>query len=319
MLIRVLNTTNGIGDQLTVEDLQGILDEIFNEQRAIIDGTGINDEFLDLAHHVKANNGSRMFAWLGAVPGVQEWLGSKVYNEIKEFNYKIENRYYYNALTLHKKEIRQNGLVDVPMILANMLEEHRDHKKELIVGALTSGITLLAYDGLPFFDDVGGVRVNDNLLGGAGVTLANLKTDVLQVKVAMAKFVNAKGKYLRLVPDTIVCPVALESKFLELKNSINDTSAGDKGVPNIVGKYIKRVISDPLLDATDVNDWYFLCTTKTLKPLIMQTEDMNNGQEYESVLDDTKYASDGILGYSIESGKAVGYGFPECAVKMVNS
>ena len=49
MLIKVFNTTNGIGDQLTVEDLQGILDDIFNQQREIVDGTPINDAFLSLA------------------------------------------------------------------------------------------------------------------------------------------------------------------------------------------------------------------------------------------------------------------------------
>ena len=319
MLIKILNTTNGIGTSLTTEDLKDIIDEIFNEQRAIIDGTPINEEVLRLATPVQANNGSRIFAWLNEVPGVEEWLGTKVYGDLKESNYMLRNRYYYNALTLHKKEIRHNGLIDVPMLLRSMLELHRDHKKELIMEAITAGTTNLAFDGLPFFDDIGGVRVNDNLLAGTGVTLAALKLDVATARTAMMKFKTAKGRYLRLMPDTIVCPVALEGVFRELMEATNDTAAGDKGVPNIVGKYIKNIISDPVLDADDANDWYFMCTTKTLKPFIVQTEDMSNGQEYESVLDDTKYAGDGILGYSIESGKVVGYGFPECAIKVVNT
>jgi phage major head subunit gpT-like protein len=319
MLIKVFNTTNGIGDQLTTEDLQGILDEIFNQQRDIVDGTPINDAFLSLATAVQANSGSRIFNWLESIPGVKEWIGSKQYSDIKERNYMIRNKYYYNALTLHKKEIRQNGLVDVPMLTRRMLENQMDHKKELIVEALTAGTTNVAFDGVAFFSNVATGRLNDNLLAGSGITIENLKADIRTARTTMMKFVNSKGKFLRLMPDTIVCPVALEGLFKEIKTATNDVTLGNMGVQNVVGSYIGNIISDPVLDADDVNDWYFLATSKSLKPLIIQTEDMNNGQEYESVIDMARFASDGIIGYSIESGLAVGYGFPETALKIVNS
>lgn len=318
-LIKVLNATSGIGTDLTLEDLKGIIDEMFNGARESIDGYGPNEIVSSIANEVTANNGSRIYGWLGSIPGVKEWLGTKTYKQLKEYNYVVRNSEWYNALTMRKKELRRNGLVDVPMMLDGMTKEHSDHKLEMILGALTAGTANTAYDNVAFFSNATGVRVNDNLLAGTGVTAALIKADIISTRVAMSKFVNDQGKLMRIVPNTIVCPVALETTFLELKNSTSDPTSTSPGVANVAGGYIDNIIADPLLDAADVNDWYYLATRGSLKPVVIQTEAMNEGDEFETVLDETKWASDGILGYSVESASAVGYGMPSLAAKIVNA
>jgi len=318
-LIKVLNATSGIGTDLTLEDLKGIIDELFNGARDAIDGFGPSENVKMLATEVSANNGSRIYGFLGSVPGVKEWIGSKTYKQLKEYNYVVRNKEWYNAVTMRKNELRRSGLIDIPMMLEGLVREHANNKLEMIIGALNDGTSGTAYDNIAFFSNASGVRVNDNLLGGAGVTLANLKTDITAARVAMASFVNDNGKLMRVVPNTIVCPVALETSFLEIKNSTADASGDNSGVANVVGGYIDNVIADPLLDATDVNDWYYLATKSALKPVVIQTEAMNEGDEFETVLDETQWASDGILGYSVESASNVGYGLPSLAVKIVNT
>ena len=269
---------------------------------------------------MSANNGSRIYGWLGSVPGVREWLGTKSYKQMKEYNYVVRNKEWYNALTMKKKELRRSGLIDIPMMLEGMVKEHANHKLELIIGALIDGTSNTAFDNIAFFSDASGVRVNDNLLAGAGTSLANLKTGIIAARVAMASFVNDNGQLMRVVPNTIVCPLALETSFREIKEStVEATVATRTGVANVVGGYIDNIIADPLLDADDANDWYYLATSATLKPVVIQTEAMNEGDEFETVLDETKWASDGILGYSVESASNVGYGLPALAVKTVNT
>ena len=318
-LIKVLNATSGIGTDLTLEDLKGIIDELFNGSREAIDGSGPSEVIKTIANEVTANNGSRVYGWLGSVPGVREWLGTKTYKQLKEYNYIVRNKEWYNALTMKKKELRRNGLVDVPMMLDGLVTEHADHKLEMILDALIDGTSNTAYDNIAFFSNASGVRVNDNLLTGTGTTLALLKADIISARLAAASFLNDNGKLMRVMLNTVVCPMSLETSFLEIKNSTADAGGAHSGIANVAGGYIDNIIADPQLDADDVNDWYFLATKNNLKPVVIQTEAMNEGDEFETVLDETKWASDGILGYSVESASNVGYGIPALAVKTVNT
>lgn len=316
-LIKVLNATSGIGTDLTLEDVKGIIDELFNDAREAIDGTGPSEAIKQIANEVSANNGSRLYGWLGSVPGVKEWLGTKVYKQLKEYNYIVRNKEWYNAISMRKKDLRRNGLIDIPMLLDGLVNEHADHKLEMLINGLINGTSLTAYDNIAFFSNATGVRVNDNLLAGTGITLATIKADIIAARVAAASFKNDNGKLMRVILDTVICPVALETTFLEIKNSTADAGGAHSGIANVAGGYIKNIIADPLLDADDVNDWYYTASGSALKPLVIQTEAMNEGDEFESVLDETKWASDGVLGYSVESASNTGYGVPALAVKTV--
>lgn len=319
MLVKVLNTTNGIGTTLSVEDLKDLIDQAFNKARDVLDGSGITEDIYSIATEVKAVSGSSLFAWIGDVSGVREWLGSKTYGQLKEYNYVIRNREWYDGFALHKRDIRRNGLVNVPFHMNKLLTNHKDHKKEMIMDALIAGDVNLAYDGIAFFSNASGVRLNDNLLAGSGTSVANIQTDITAARVAMAKFVNERGKLLRMFPDTVVCPLALEASFRTIMESTADPNGAHSGVANKEAGYIKKLIVDPALDADDVNDWYYIASTASIKPIILQKEDSNNGQEFESVIDEKDYPSVGRLYYSIESIHNTGYGLPEVAVKIVNT
>lgn len=319
MVVKILNTTSGIGEDLTVEDLKDLIDQAFNKSRDILDGSGITDDIYSITTEVQADSGSSLFAWLGDVPGVREWLGTKTYGQLSEYNYVIRNKEWYDGFSLHKRDIRRNGLVNVPVHMNQLLSNHKDHKKELIMTALLQGDVNTAFDNIAFFSNATGVRLNDNLLAGAGVTLANLKTDIIASRIAMASFVNERGKLLRIFPDTVVCPLALETSFREIATSTADPTASQSGVANVAGGYIKKIITDPALDADDANDWYYIASTASIKPIILQKEDSNNGSEFESVIDMKDYPGNGRIYYSIESIHNTGYGLPEVAVKVVNT
>lgn len=319
MLVKVLNTTSGIGEDLTVEDLNDIIDELFNRARNVLDGSGVTEDIMYIATETTDDNGSNIYAWLGDVPGVREWLGSKTYGQLSEYNYVIRNREWYDGFSLHKRDIRRHGLVRVPDNMAKLLNNHRQHKTGMVLDALLQGDVNTAYDNIAFFSNATGTRVNDNLLAGTGTTLAQIKADIISARIAMASFVNERGKLLRIFPDTVVCPLALETSFKEIQNSTADPSGTHSGIANVAGGYIKKIIADPALDADDSNDWYYISSSVSIKPIILQKEMTNTGSEFESVIDETDYAKNGRLYYSVESIHNTGYGLPETAVKIVNT
>jgi phage major head subunit gpT-like protein len=179
------------------------------------------------------------------------------------------------------------------------------------VELLTGGTSNLAYDGVAFFSDVSGVRTIDNLGAGTGVTLAQLEADLADAETAMAKFTDDQGETLNIVPNLIVCPVALKNKLSRLVYSMDDPTATASGTFNpYSGRY--TVIADARLDATDTGDWYLLATNEVMKPFIMQMrEDASPRMEKVPLQENWIY-------YAKYRGNA-GYGLPHLAYKVVNT
>jgi phage major head subunit gpT-like protein len=312
-------TADGVQSSMSLESIADAIKMEFNTlYQQIMAASDPDFDLADIATITMANNGTGIYGFLGDVPAIKDWVGSKTYGQMKKYDYKIENVEKYTGLAFGKKELRQSGLINLPIRVRQMVEAIMFDKKEALVEALINGDTNKAYDGVAFFSNASGLRTNDNLLAGTGVTLAQISADIISVKTAAGKFESDEGRKLRIRPMTVVCPLALEDKFLQIKESTTDASQSNSAVVKGAGKYIDKVIADPLLDEDDANDWYMLDTRKAVKPIILQGELMNNGQDVETVEDVTKWASDGILGVSVEASYATGYGHPATAVKVVN-
>ncbi len=265
----------------------------------------------------EAKTGVGNYAWVGDIPGVKEWIGSKVYGDLSKYSYVITNKRFYDGFNVHKDAIRRDELDQVRPRMQMLVSSLEAYKQELIIDFLLNGETYLAFDGVAFFANAGGNRINDNLLGGTGVTIAQIKADLATARRTSMRFTSDAGRYLRLIPDTVICPVELEEIFLQIKESAADPGGANAGVANVQKRYIQNVIALP--DLTDATDWYYVTTKHPLKPFIFQGEKLENGQDVLPVVDETKLKSDGVYGFSAEMYGNAGYGFPELALKIVNA
>jgi phage major head subunit gpT-like protein len=279
------------------------------EQLANYQLSGLDNLYLTL----EAVDGKLDLSWLGDVPVVREWIGSKVYGDLKEFAYSLIAKDFYDGFTIHKKALRRGDTSSIKPRIDQLARNLNFYEAELVLAALMNGTTGVAYDGQAFFADR---SVNDNLLAGSGITLAQVMADLAAARQAMMKMVTDKGRFTRYVPDTVICPVAMEPTFLQIKNS-TVYPGGTNGTANPYGAFIKNVIALP--DLTDANDWYYLATGMSVKPLVFGFEKLENGQRVLPVLDESKLASDGAYGYSCELSGIAGYGFYEMAIKTVNT
>ena len=187
---------------------------IFNQVLATFP---INEGLMSLATRVQSNANSETYGWLGDVPQVREWLGAKKAKSLKDYSYTITNKDWEGTLEVDRNELEddQTGMIR-PRI--EMLTRAGLEKEALLISDLIiDGTTNLAYDGVAFFSNVSGDRVIDNLLGGTGTSLDQIKTDLTSARTAMMRFYfDQSDRKYGFNMDTVVCPPELEIKFKEI-------------------------------------------------------------------------------------------------------
>ncbi len=272
-----------------------------------------------LATEIPSDGAEEDYRWLGAMPLFTEWLGDITVEDLADYEYTIRNKHFAGAVGIDRDELEDDkfGLI-IPRIeaLAYRALVHRGRQVESLIA---NGVTSLAFDGLPFFDDVGGVRLNDNLIGGtlnATVpSLTEVMTAIDTMRQAMMAFVDDKGEIIGLAPDTFVVSTLYERAFRTVNQSTSDPSVtGGIGVANPVRSWIKEIIVDPAIASGDANDFYGFCTDYPVKALVFQ-----NRQENEIWLDDTNKNVNKKLVFGADYRAGYGYALPQLACKYVGA
>lgn len=270
----------------------------------------INPGLLRAALRIPSNGAYEKLGWIGAMPAVQQWLGTRNAEEFESYDYTVKNLDWSVAVPINENDINDDQTGSLTMIPEMLAQRIMVHPEKLMIDLLINGDSDTAYDGVAFFSDVSAPRTIDNLLAGTGVTLAQLEADLNSALVAMAKFTDDQGEILNIKGDLIVCPVALQRKFQRLVRSQTDPTSSVEGTFNPYNDI--DVIGDPRLDADDANDWYLLATSEIIKPLIYQSRKMA-----DTTMEKTNHSKNWVFGADYRGNGA--YGLPHLAVKTVNS
>jgi phage major head subunit gpT-like protein len=272
-----------------------------------------NKGLMELATEIPSTKSEEKYGWLGDVPVVKEWVSEKTMGGLKSYTYTLENKDYYTGIRVYRNELEDDQYNMINPRIASLAMAVFNYKAMLISDLIINGTTGTAYDGVAFFSNASGSRVNDNLLAGTGTTLAQVKADIATARSAMMKFVSDTSEVMNMILDAVCIPPELEQTMLEVVKSatIPGTAAGGHTF-NPAYEWIKMVVVDPRL--SDANDWYGFATSMPLKPFIFQ-----NRKNPTNVLDDTAVKSAGYYDYSAEIRGRAGYGFPAMACKVVNS
>lgn len=278
----------------------------FQAARAISPG------IMRAALEVPSGGAYEKLGWIGAMPSVQQWIGELNATEFKSYDYTIKNLDWATGVPINENDIDDDQTGSLGMLSKMLVKRIMAHPEKLMVNLLIGGDAALAYDGVAFFSDVSAPRTIDNLLAGTGVTLAQLKADLIAALVAMAKFTDDQGEILNIKGNMIVCPVALQRDFESLVFSKADpTAAGGVDTYNPFANQF-TVIGDPRLDADDANDWYLLATNEIIQALVFQ-----NRQEGRPLFEKTNHVKSWV--YSADYRGNGGYGLPHLAAKTVNA
>jgi len=267
----------------------------------------------DLVTEVPSTKDTEDYSWLGDLPAVREFVGERVYKGIAVHNYSIKNKTWENTIAIDADTFEDtNQVVQIRPRVQDLAASIVRHKFSLLTTLIEANGTV--YDGQALYSNShssGESGTQDNLLSGAGTSVANLKTDMIAAKAALRKFKTDTGEYVNAGMNLVVmAPPALEGVFDEFLNAtiISQTTNIFKGAA--------KLIINPYL--TDANDWYLFNVVGPIKALIFQM------REQPSLTAITSPQSDHVFKYNeyLWGTKArynAGFGLWQLTCKVVNT
>lgn len=266
------------------------------------------------------------YGWIDRLPGLREWLGERVVNNVAAREYTLKNRIFEDTLGLDRIDIEddQLGVFNMSLdMLAFATRVFPDQK--LVTPLLQNGqlSTSVAYDNQPFFstahptnvDNPGGTTYTNYDASGMALTAANFQT----VRARMMGIVGADGAPLGVYPNVMMVPPALEATARQILNAefiapaaaFGQNAAG--GFQSNVLKGSADLIVNPWLAGQDTT-WYLMDTRFPIKPFIYQTREAPSFVYKTSPTDEAVFRLNKFL-YGVSTRANAGYSLPFLAYK----
>lgn len=287
--------------------------------------TGLEKKSLieKLATYVTSDGASESYPWIGEAPMIREQTDDTVQNApMSDALYTITNKTFTGSVVVRRQDLEDDQTGGLKIRIAQLAQSAMQHKNSLLTAALVNGTSStlgLGYDANAFFSDThpnrGASGAQDNLLAGAGITTANIQTDINQAFAAMVNLLAENGEPYHEDPTdfVIVAPPAL---MKPIKEALNISEYPDRTQAQLGGMNITPLFL-PRLTATDVTDWYFLHVGGAVKPLIFQDRVPITFESLEDGTDVAVRREQYV--YKVRGRYNVGYGPWQNAMKVVNS
>lgn len=170
---------------------------------AFKDGLGMAALMKDrVAMTIKSTTASNSYGWLNQMPGMREWIGARVIQNLAESSYSIANRHFEETVGVDRNDIEDDNLGQYSMLMTRLGEAASAFPEQLVWDLLKNGFSTNCFDGQFFFDtdhpikDANGADATyANTDGGGGTpwfllcTNQSVKPIIYQERQA-AKFVS---------------------------------------------------------------------------------------------------------------------------------
>jgi len=274
---------------------------------------GKDSEWQKIATIMPSDSDKEEYNWLGATPPMNEWKDERQLHGLRPYSYTLTNQDWEATLEIARNAFHDNKLGHIPKRVESLAASYYKRVIEEIFSKLDYGETGTAYDATAFFSDsrtIGDSGTIDNLVEGAySGSTTEARAGLLVAVGNMMNFKDDWGKPLGLKPDTIVCAPAL---YMMLKEAFWVPAVAQSVRPE--AEFVKDIIASPWIDA-DTTDWYVLCTTEPVKPILFQDRQKPEVTALDKP-DSTEVFMRKMLMYGVDARFTVGYGDPRTAVKI---
>ena len=257
---------------------------------------------INLATVVPSTTGEQDYKWLGQMPGMREWIGEREVQALAAYDYLIKNKKFEMTIGVPRDDIEDDKYGVYTPLFSNMGEAAALHPDELVFGAMMSGFNEKCYDGLSFFNTAH--KVGDATYSNRSNKKLS-RESYMEGRSSIMSIKGDKGKSLKLVPDLLVVPPALE----ETARLILEADQID-GTTNVL-KGTAKLHVEPAL-AEHPEDWFLLCTNRFLKPFIYQLRKKIKFTSLTRDTDENVFMLDEYL-YGADGRSNAGYGFWQMA------
>lgn len=242
------------------------------------------------------------YKWLGALPRMREWIGEREIQNLSASDYTIKNKPFELTLGVDRDDIEDDTLGIYNPTIQDLGQAAAQHPDELVFPLLPDGFTNLCYDKQPFFSDKHKInKKNVSNMGHDKLTPESYAA----ARSTIMNFTNDKGAPLKLIPNLLVVPPALETmaRKILLADLIDNNTNVMKGTADPL------VVPD--LAGYDTS-WFLLSTNMPLKPLIYQERKAPKFTALTNETDPNVFLQKQFL-YGIDSRGNAGYGFWQMA------
>jgi len=273
------------------------------------------DDYKKISTMFTSTSDKETYNWLGDVPSMEEWKDQRQLRGLRPFNYTLTNKHYESTVEIDRNTIEDDKYNLITPRIRGLARSALKHFNEILFSLLDDGESTACYDGGYFFADtrVIGASANiDNIIdGNYSDSATEIRAGIKAAVERMRRFQNDWGKVMNLTPDTIVCAPEME---VAIKDALLPGVAGTRRPEQ---DYVKSFIVQPWIDA-DTDDWFALCTTEEVKPMIFQ---LRKSPEFIA-MDDPKSShvfKNKTFLYGVDDRFEVGYGDPRTAILMHNT
>jgi len=245
------------------------LDTVFNGMKTLFNQALVAQAgtWMETAMEVPSSGTGEDYAWLSRFPRFRKWTGDKVIKNIAAGKYFVKNEDWETTIAVQRNDI-EDDRIGLYSVQARSAGQSAGELHDIIVDSLKNGgFTQLCFDGQYFYDTdhlVGGANVSNKLtVALSAATTAGALASYGAARAAIMAFKDDEGMPLRLIPDVLEVPPALESVARVLCEQ-------DKLVDNSPNPYrgTARVVVNPGL--TSATAWFLHCTKQVVKPFIVQ-------------------------------------------------
>lgn len=220
------------------------------------------------------------YAWLGALPGVREWLGDRQFKQLRAADFTLKNKDWESSLEFEKNDVDDDRTGGFRTQIEALADEAMFHPDELLMTVAAAGESQPCYDGQFFFDTDhlwgdSGSQSNDltyPAATGTTPTVAEFKASFHQALLALLQFKNDRGKFFNRPRvgklGNLVCavPVALyEVATVAFEQII--AVEGSVATTNVV---LEKPTVWPIQYMTDATKWVLYYTGGRVRPFVFQ-------------------------------------------------
>lgn len=132
---------------INLSDLNTTVKALFNSAF-----TATQTKWEKVAMKVPSSKGSNTYKWLGMLVSIREWIGDRIIQNLKEYDYTIKNKKFEGTLGIKVDDIKDDDLGLYNILIKDLGDKSKKHPDSLVFGLLADGINQKCYDGQNFFD-----------------------------------------------------------------------------------------------------------------------------------------------------------------------
>lgn len=219
-----------------------------------------------VATTVPSTHDTESYAWLGALPGVREFVDERQPGEVKAYQYAIQNRTWESTISVDRTALEDDQYGQIALRVREMARVARQHLDAIVFGLLGTGFAAHGYDGVPFFGAHNQGRVQSNAGGGA-LSAASLQDAI----TAMMRFTDDTGRPAGVMPSVLVVPPELYWEATQLLNSAYSPDPVTQAAQDLSANPLRgmlTLLTTPFLPSPA--DWFLLDTRRLVRAIVLQ-------------------------------------------------